>query len=114
MEKIGVVVLNYMTFESTIECIDSLKKFNDNRVNIYIIDNCSTNNSYDILNEKYLNDNKIEVIKNEFNGGYAAGNNVGVKKALEDNCDYIIISNNDIIFLENSQPCFHGAKASYQ
>jgi GT2 family glycosyltransferase len=32
------------------------------------------------------------------NYGVAKGNNIGIKKALEDDCEYILLSNNDIFF----------------
>lgn len=36
------------------------------------------------------------------NLGYAAGNNVGIKEALQDGCEWLVISNNDIVFCENA------------
>ncbi|MGI6587877.1 MAG: glycosyltransferase [Peptococcia bacterium] len=40
----------------------------------------------------------IFIITMEKNRGYAAGNNAGIKKALDTGCEYIVISNPDVIF----------------
>jgi hypothetical protein len=47
--------------------------------------------------EKY-NDDRIVIIKNQTNVGVAAGNNQGIKNAIEDNCDELLIINNDVEF----------------
>ena len=35
-------------------------------------------------------------IQNERNAGYSAGNNIGIKRALEDGCEEVLISNSDV------------------
>jgi len=42
----------------------------------------------------------IILINSDENNGYAAGNNIGIKKAIEDNCKYIMIVNNDVEFCD--------------
>ncbi|MGG7153676.1 glycosyltransferase, partial [Clostridium neonatale] len=39
---------------------------------------------------------------NKENNGFAAGNNIGIKYALKNNSDYILLLNNDTIITENS------------
>lgn len=98
--KVGLVILNFNDYKTTLSLIEKVKDYNI-LDKIMIIDNCSTNNSLSIL-KKYEND-KIIVERSKFNGGYAVGNNFGVKELLKiKKCDYIIIANPDVIFEEKT------------
>ena len=89
--------MNYNDSKTTIELLERIKKYEVlNR--IVIVDNNSTDNSYELL-KKYENE-KIKIIKTLENKGYGFGNNIGAKKLADEDVDYIIISNPDIIFKE--------------
>ncbi|UBK83912.1 glycosyltransferase family 2 protein [Clostridium perfringens] len=100
--SLAVIILNFNTYEKTIECVESILNTYDNDLSIYIIDNCSKNNSYNILKNKFSSFDNIFIIKSLENGGYAKGNNIGIKKAIYDKNDYLLICNNDVIFKHNS------------
>ena len=51
--SVAVCLLNYNSFEDTIECVDSLIAQKGVAFSIIIVDNCSTNNSV-LEIEKYL------------------------------------------------------------
>jgi GT2 family glycosyltransferase len=95
LPKIGIVLLNYNGYKDTIECIRSLNNINYKNHVIIIVDNASTDNSFEIL-EKNINKNCF-LIQSEKNNGFANGNNIGIKKALSMNCDYVILLNNDTL-----------------
>lgn len=98
MSKIGMVILNYNDYETTNKYIDMIKDYKSLN-KIVIVDNNSTDGSYDKLNK--LSNNKISVIKTDSNKGYSYGNNYGIKYLDENSdVDYIIISNPDIIVEE--------------
>lgn len=99
---VGIVILNYISYIETINCIDSILNTYSDDYKIYIVDNNSPNESFIEINKRYGNNNKIKIIQNNSNLGYAAGNNIGIKMALDDKCEYITISNSDIIFHDNS------------
>lgn len=99
---LGIVVLNYNTCEDTIECVQSIVETTKNKFKIYIVDNKSSDSSFEILSEKFKCNSLIEIIKSEINGGYSAGNNLGIKKALEEGADAVLLSNSDIIYYDNS------------
>lgn len=97
--NISIVVVNYNDYKTT---INYLKKISIYKIidNIIVVDNFSTDDSYNIL--KNLENDKIKVIKTELNKGYGGGNNFGIKYAIENfNPKYIIISNPDVYFEEN-------------
>lgn len=70
---------------------------------IIIVDNASTDDSYAKL--KQLCSKKVVLIQTNENGGYAKGNNYGIKYAIEHfNSKHIIISNPDVLFEEKIIP----------
>lgn len=88
----AVIILNYNSLEDT-KCLIRSIRFMEHELNpcIIIVDNASND-----ANE--LQKNPIEhceqILLNE-NNGYAAGNNVGIKRAIELQFNYIFIANSD-------------------
>ena len=97
--RIGCVVLNYNDAKTT---IDLLKKIDNYEVffKICVVDNNSSDDSFSQL--KLFENNKIDVIKSDKNGGYGYGNNYGVRHLKNKyTCDYVLIANPDTIFEES-------------
>lgn len=95
--RFGFVILHYLVDEATERCISSIrsscKAYN---YAIVVVDNNSSNGSYELLLSKYEKDDDIVFIHNEENMGFARGNNIGYeycKNKLK--CDYIVTINND-------------------
>ena len=96
IDKFACVILNYNDSKTTLDIINRIKDYN-NLGHIVIVDNCSTDNSYEIIKQKQ--DSKIVVIKTLKNGGYGAGNNFGINYATKVlNYRFVLISNPDVIF----------------
>lgn len=98
--KNAIIILNYNDWTSTQKLVDYIKEYSiiDK---IVIVDNNSKDDSYEQLLK--LQDDKIDVIKTENNGGYAAGNNYGANYAIKMySPEYLIIANPDVIFDENA------------
>ena len=98
VKKLGVVILNYNSYQDTINCVESFcnQKFDDYK--IYIVDNASKNESVKVLSEKFSERGDVEITVNDVNGGFSAGNNIGLKKAVEDGCEYVLCVNSDVLF----------------
>lgn len=93
-----IIILNYNDFKTTNEFVNRIKNFSI-LSKIIIVDNLSTDNSYKKLVN--LRSNNIDVIRSDKNGGYAYGNNFGIKYAIKKyNPQNLIISNPDIIIDE--------------
>lgn len=93
---VGVVILNYNSWEDTRECMESIFEYEQAcQMNIYLVDN---NSSIRPSAEMCLFMEKKHVVflQSKENKGYAAGNNIGIAKALKDGCDAILISNSDV------------------
>lgn len=77
--QVSVVVLNYNNKKVIINCVDTLLKFNSRyNYQIVVVDNMSTDGSYEILKEKY--GNNITLVRNSKNG-CSSGRNLGVKNS---------------------------------
>lgn len=97
LNKIAILILNYNSCSLTISNVNQLLKLNEN-LNIVIVDNCSTDNSYIEFINIYKRNNNIRILKNTKNNGYAAGNNFGLKYIKENlrDVEYAVIMNPDI------------------
>ena len=95
-----MIILNYNDSDNCISLVSSVKNYGcvDR---IVIVDNCSTDDSY----EKLLPyaDEKTDVVKSDKNGGYSYGNNYGARIAINKyHADKLIFSNTDIIVDEET------------
>ena len=97
---VGIVVLNYETWEISIRCLQSIHRTCEGYpYRIYLVDNDSKRPMpRQIRNELCKRKEQVCLIKAGQNRGYAAGNNLGMRQALADQCEVIVIANNDILF----------------
>ena len=98
MYDIVLLILNYNNAKDTIELCNSLINQKDIKFKILVVDNCSPDNSYETIKDKLKENSLVEIIKSTTNGGYAKGNNVGLRY-IEKNLGtkYVAILNNDLI-----------------
>jgi len=122
---VGIIILNYNNYLDTINCIDSIIKYNTADVKIIVVDNASTNkevlpslilylqssfNDFKIIEENsILADSfflpKVSLIKSKENNGYGNGNNKGLRFLYADHeIDKVLILNNDVLFIEDIIP----------
>jgi GT2 family glycosyltransferase len=118
--EVFVVILNYNGENDTIECIESIIATKYKCLTLCVIDNGSSAKSvfaikqflnwqkyFDkILNLKSSDFGKVLLkkqsknlifIENEDNLGFAAGNNIGIKIAISNGFDHVLLLNNDTI-----------------
>ncbi|MQM37969.1 hypothetical protein KBTX_01973 [wastewater metagenome] len=94
--EVGVVVLNWNNYEDSARCLSSLEAITYDSHSVYLVDNDSQDGSGKKLFDEF-HDSGVQFVFNERNLGFAAGCNRGIKKALDDGCDYILLLNNDCI-----------------
>lgn len=92
--KVFIIILNWNGWEDTIECVESCLKLAYANSSILIVDNASSDDSEVILRERFPD---IDIIQTGKNLGYAGGNNVGIRFALENGADYVWLLNNDTV-----------------
>lgn len=95
MPNVGIVISNYNGWQDTVQCLESLQKQTYRDFEIILLDDASTNDSVVQL-QKHLTDNTV-FLPQEANIGFAAANNVGMRRALADGCDWVLLLNNDTV-----------------
>lgn len=93
--KLAIVLVNFNTTKDTIECLESLKAARipkDMTIKVVVIDNGSSDSEVNLLEKKL---NKDIIFIRSTNTGFAGGNNLGIKTALNHNPTHILLLNND-------------------
>jgi len=90
MTTTAIVILNFNGEKHLSNFLPSVLKHSNPENEIWVIDNCSTDNSIDYLKQKFPS---VKIIQNTKNGGFAKGYNDGLKKIKS---DFYILINSDI------------------
>lgn len=103
MTKIGLVILNFLTYEDTLESIVTLNEMLVRNVdlNIYIVDNQTNIEKFQNFKDSLKNmslDLKISYLESKENIGFSKGMNLGIDIARKNKCNYVVCSNSDIIY----------------
>lgn len=91
--NVVAVVLNWRRPRDTIACLASLRTHAPD-TSVIVVDNASGDDSVSQISAAFPS---IRVIANERNDGYAGGNNVGLRAALDTDADAVLILNNDVV-----------------
>ncbi len=92
--KVIVLVLSYNGKYLLDECLTSYTQNSYKNKEIVVIDNGSTDNTKQYVEENYPS---VKVLRTEVNLKYSGGFNFGFKYAFdEQKCDYVLVTNNDI------------------
>lgn len=99
MIDIAFVILQYGGFNDTKRCINSIiTKIDTESFAIVVVDNCSRDSSCKDIESEIAarDDDRLYLLKNKTNLGFAKGNNVGIDFARKELCArFIAVINND-------------------
>lgn len=108
MKNLYIVILNWKLANETINCLKSLQDMRvpkNIKCNLLIVDNNSGGEDLKKLKDYTQSHTRsvveLEIIENKQNYGFAGGNNVGLKHAMNMEADYMIVLNNDTRVDEN-------------
>ena len=85
--QLVAVVLSYNGREDTLAALESLRG-----IDTVVVDNGSTDGSADAVAEQFPD---VELVRAGVNLGFAGGNNVGIRRALDRGADWVLLVNND-------------------
>ncbi len=92
--KVTALVLNWNGLEDTLACVDSLARLDYGNLRVIVIDNGSKFSPAKEVSSRHA---WVRIIENERNLGYAGGNNVGMRAALDEGAEFIWVLNNDVV-----------------
>lgn len=100
MVKIGLITILYNSNDVLPGFFKSLGGQSYTNYHLYIIDNTPSVITDKILSELFqkYNISSFTHIKSNTNIGFAKANNIAIEKSISENCDYLLILNNDIEF----------------
>ncbi len=90
---VSIVILNWNGLEDTRECLQSLRRIGYSNRRIVVVDNGSAAREAAALRDEF--GDVSDVIENETNLGFAAGANLGIRHALNNGAEYVLLLNND-------------------
>ena len=88
-----VSILNYNSFEYTIEAIESFRAQTYAAMKLQMVDNASTTDCVERI-ERVFPD--LEIVRSPSNLGYTGGNNLALERGVAERFDYVLICNEDI------------------
>jgi len=96
MNSALIIVLNWNGIDDTLQCLDSLLNQTYKHFRILVVDNGSLDNSKLLLDEyQKKHTEKLDVIYNPANFGFAGGVNTGIEWALNEDYEFVALFNND-------------------
>lgn len=92
----AIIVLNWNGIDDTLECLGSLLHQSYKGFHIVVVDNGSTDDSKELLAEyHHKHKDKVSVVYNQLNFGFAGGVNTGIEWAMNEGYEYVALFNND-------------------
>jgi|SRR5271154_927037 len=92
MARWQAIVLSWNGLEDTLRCLESLERVEHPDLETVCVDNGSTDGSQGAIRERFP---RVALIEAGTNLGYAAGNNLGLRRAMEAGADWMMLVNND-------------------
>jgi GT2 family glycosyltransferase len=92
MPRVLIIVLCYNGAELTLACLEALRRQEYGRADVLVVDNASRDGTPALVRSRFP---EVALIETGANLGFAAGNNVGLRYALEHGYDYALLLNND-------------------
>ena len=90
--RVDVIILNWNGKEDTLRCLRSVQELDYPRYRVLVVDNASNDGSAEAVRAAFP---AVELLMNASNLGFAAGNNEGIRYALQNGADGVFLLNND-------------------
>ncbi|AYL66674.1 glycosyltransferase [Citrobacter cronae] len=96
-EKVSVIMPVYNGKSTVVQSIDSILNQTYKNIRLYIIDDCSTDGTLNLLESLYSTNSKVVICRNNKNLGVAKTRNVGIEKSQG---EYIAFCDSDDLWSE--------------
>jgi GT2 family glycosyltransferase len=106
MLPVAAVIISYQRSYTVLSCLGRLLALSDAPERIWLVDNAPDDGTASLVHEQFPT---VEVLNAGGNLGFAAGNNLGMQKALDDGYEFILLLNDDAELLPGSLARLHQA-----
>lgn len=93
--KVTAIVLNWNNYQDTRSCLESLQTVDYENLDVLVVDNGSTDGSGKKIEAKFPS---VDLLYNEENQGFAGGINPGIRRAIDNESQFVWLLNNDTQF----------------
>ena len=100
------IVLSWNGREDTVSCLEALAKVTGPTVRVVCVDNGSTDGSVEAVRERHP---AVHLIENGRNLGFAGGCNIGIRWALAQGAEWVMLVNNDAMVAPDTVAGFAAA-----
>src|SRR5215207_2496677 len=94
--SVHIIILNWNGLENTLECLASVRELSYPNLRVHVVDNASANDEAEIIEKKF---SEVNVLRQTENLGFCGGCNAGIKQALAEDADFVMLLNNDALVL---------------
>lgn len=102
------IVLSWNGKEDTGRCLESLSQVTRPALQVVCVDNGSRDGSVAAVRDRHP---EVHLIENGRNLGFSGGNNVGIRWAIEQGADWVVLVNNDATVAPDAIAAFAAAAA---
>lgn len=102
--RLSIIIVNFRTAQLTINCVASIaaERFNGMALSVVLVDNASPDDSAKVLSQAIEEngwDDWVDFIPASTNGGFAFGNNLGIRFALnvQEPPEFLLLLNPDTV-----------------
>ena len=103
--RVSIILVNYNGWKDTMECLNSLERVDYKNFDIFIVDNCSTDDSVARIRKYTEKRKRVTLLISAENKGFSSGNNIGIKEALKTGAEYVVLLNNDTVVRQDFLTC---------
>jgi GT2 family glycosyltransferase len=104
--ELGILILNYNGKRWLAPLYRSIQSNGYSNVRIYLVDNASTDDSVELTLQDHPG---VIILRMPQNLGYCMAYNLAIPQALADGCEWLILSNNDVLLEPGCMTALVGA-----
>lgn len=92
--RVDIIILTWNGLEDTVECLESLRSIDYPQYRITLVDNASTDGTRETVRERFPD---VNYIYSDTNLRFAGGNNLALRRTLDEGFDFALLLNNDTV-----------------
>jgi GT2 family glycosyltransferase len=92
-----IIVITHNGRQHLVSCLPSIQRSLYENYYVVLVDNASDDGSEEYVRSHYP---RIKIIRNAENLGFAGGNNIAMRRAINDGADYVLLLNDDTVILD--------------